>query len=213
MTSKTSTTEPDRYYQLVLLWLKDPPTFHKYCGLLAPVVELYGAGLERQITPANIFGGELERPDLVNFVYYASRAAFTAFHRDEQFQKIVHLRTESTSLASVEGTTIRAEPAEGDASKRLYLIEIARFGPGGPDAYRAYEAEAEPIMKRYGYHVQRVLRAESAHGFPFTPDLVKVAYFEGPDGMDRMHGDPAHGRIENILYPAATSASVWIIGR
>jgi hypothetical protein len=61
--------------------------------------------------------------------------------------------------------------------------------------------------------VERRLASDSASGFPFQPDLVKVTYFDTLDGMERLHGDSAHQRIENELYPAAVQRSVWVVGR
>jgi uncharacterized protein (DUF1330 family) len=208
----TGSTDADFYYQLVLLWLEDAACFETYCQLLHPVVEPYGGALDVQLRPNAIYGAGLERPDVVNFVHYSSRAAYGEFLRDQRFRDIVHLRSTSTRMLSVEGTS--SESARGRPAKRgaLHVIEIARFGPGGTSAYRQYEEEAEPVMARYGYHVAHELRPDSAVGFGFEPDLVKIAYFDSQESMDRLNGDPAHSRIETELYPAAVAESVWIIG-
>ena len=203
----------ERYYQLVLLWPRDRAKFASYLELLTPIVEPYGAGLERQFSVRESYAEGLARPETVNLVYYESPDAYSAFHRDQRFRDIVHLRTELTDMASVEGPSVRGEFAPGAAADRLYLIEIARYGSGGVDAYRAYEAEAEPVMARYGYHVERVIRPETANGLAFKPDVLKVAYFDAVDGMDRLHRDPAHAHIETVLYPRAASESVWIVGK
>jgi uncharacterized protein (DUF1330 family) len=203
----------DRHYQLVLLWPRDPAKFAAYVECARPVVEPYGAGLERQFAVQEAYAKDFVRPTTVNLVYYASRGAYSAFLQDQKFRDIVHLRTESTDMASVEGPSVRHDFAAGVAGDRLYLIEIARYGVGGADAYQAYEAEAEPVMARHGYHVERVVRAESFSGFAFEPDLVKVAYFDTADGMERLHRDVAHTRIEHVLYPEAVTDSVWIIGK
>jgi uncharacterized protein (DUF1330 family) len=205
----TNPTTSDRYYQLALLWPTDPPKFGHYCQLAAPIVAPYGGGLERQFTPATIHATGMTRPDTINLVYYASKQAFEAFVADEAFRAIVHLRSESTRMLSVEGSSVRVGPP-ASAADALYVIEIARFAAGGADAYQAYEREAEPIMARYGYHVERVLRAESAGGLSFEPDIVKVAYFESADGVARLEADPAHARIEAELYPKAVAESIWI---
>jgi uncharacterized protein (DUF1330 family) len=203
----------DRYYQLVLLWPRDPAKFASYLERVRPLVEPYGAGLERQFSVRELFADGLKQPETVNLVYYGSRDDFSAFHGDQRFREIVHLRTESTDLASVEGPSVRGDVGAGAAAERVYLIEIARYDSGGAAAYRAYEAEAEPVMARYGYHVERAIRPETASGLPFEPDLVKVAYFDAPDGMERMHRDPAHAHIETVLYPRAVSQSVWIVAK
>lgn len=199
-------------YQLVLLWLRDAPRFETYCELAAPVVRPYGGALDLQVLPTAIYADGLERPDVVNLVHYASRVAYRDFLRDQRFLDIVHLRSSSVSMISVEGESIREGDVPAPGADAVYLVEIARFGSAGALAYRKYEEEAEPVFARYGYRVGRVLRPESSAGLAFTPDIVKVAYFDSAEGLARLHADPAHGRLEGELYPAAVDASVWLVG-
>lgn len=49
-------------------------------------------------------------------------------------------------------------------------------------------------------------------GFAFEPNIVWIAYFDSPDGMDRMQKDPDHERLDKH-YAAAVSESVWLVGR
>ncbi|HJZ47303.1 MAG TPA: DUF1330 domain-containing protein, partial [Roseiflexaceae bacterium] len=167
-----------RYYQVVFIWMKDPVTFGRYAALLEPVVRPYGGGLERRLVPDAIYAEGMPKPDIVNSVFYDSRAAFAAFEQDPEFAKIVHLRSESIDVAAVAGLPAGGEVTQTDVGSRLYLVELARFGPQGAKGYQNYEEQAEPLMRRYGYHVERRLAPDSASGFPFQPDLVKVAYFD-----------------------------------
>jgi DNA-binding transcriptional LysR family regulator len=130
-----------------------------------------------------------------------------------EFRAIEHLRTESIAMAALGGLPVGGEVASGDASERLYVLELARLGPHGIQGYRAYEQHAEPVMRRFGYHVERVLAADAVTGLPFAPDLAKIAYFDRRDGMDRLHQDPAHELIERELYPAAVAESIWVVAR
>ena len=202
-----------RYHQIVFVWIHDGPKFARYGTLVRPIVEPYDGRLDRQVKPVQFYADGMEQPDVVNLVSSPNRAEFDAFHRDERFREIVHLRSESITMRSASGPSVRGSLLPGDASKRLYVVELAAFGPGGEAAYRAYEAAVEPVMAKYGYHVERVFRPDRMHDLPFEPDLVKVAFFDTPDGMARMHTDPEHERIEKILYPEATRASIWVIGR
>jgi uncharacterized protein (DUF1330 family) len=177
------------------------------------VVRPYGGGLERQLIPDAIYAQGIPKPDIVNIVFYDDRAALVAFDKDPEFVKIVHLRSESIDMAAVAGVPVGGDVAQTDVGNRLYLVEVARFGPQGAQGYQDYEEQAEPVMHRYGYHIERRLAPDSASGFPFQPDVVKVAYFDSPDGMERLYEDPAHPRIENELYPAAVQQAVWVVGR
>lgn len=203
---------PPRHYQLVFIWPKDPPTFADYARRVTSVVEAHDGRLDRQIVPTTFYGEGLAQPAIINLVSNPSAAQFDAFHRDPRFLEVVPMRARSIDMAAADGDAERVEAGTGDPHARHYLVELAAFGPGGEAAYRAYEAEAEPVMARYGYHVECVFRPRVAKGFPFVPDLVKVAYFEQADGMARMHGDPAHARIEQELYPQAVRTSIWAMG-
>jgi uncharacterized protein (DUF1330 family) len=208
------TPRSDRYHQVVLLWNHDAAKFSRYQELVAPIVAPHGGRLDRQLRPVQAFGDGLTLPDTINLVSNPTRDAFDAFNRDPRFQEIVHLRTESITMMAASGPALRGALSldEEQPPGRVYLLELAQLGPRGLDGYLAYEREAEPTLARYGYHVALVFRPDAAQGLPFKPDLVKLAYFDAQDGMDRMHGDPRHAHIENELYPAAAPRSLWIVG-
>lgn len=209
---ESTTLHDKRYYQVVFIRMKDAPMFARYLELMAPIVRAYGGDLERMLAPQAIYADRVAKPDTVNVVFYEDRDAFAAFNRDPEFRKIAHLRAESIDMVAVGGLPVEGRVSNERLGERVYAVEIARFGPKGAAGYRAYEAEADPTMRNYGYHVERVLKPDAASGLPFTPDLVKVAYFDTPDGMDRLHNDPAHTRIERDLYPSAVAESVWVVG-
>lgn len=204
--------ENARYYQVVFIWLKDPQKFGRYVELMRPIVGRYGGALERMLAPDTVHAEGMRKPDVINVVYYDDKAAFMAFHADAEFQRIVHLRTESIEMMSVQGLATAGLPNDTDLEKRRYALEFARYGSHGADGYRAYEKEAGALMGKYGYHVERVLTPDSISDFPFTPDIVKVAYFDDGAGMTNVHADPGHHRLETELYPNAVQQSVWVVG-
>ena len=116
-------------------------------------------------------------------------------------------------MVSVAGFPIGGTVTQDGLGKRLYLVELARFGPQGAQGYQHYQEQAEPVMSRYGYHVERRLAPDSVSGLPFKPDVINVAYFDSPDGMEQFHSDAAHQQIENELYGAAVQQSIWVVGR
>jgi uncharacterized protein (DUF1330 family) len=185
----------NRYYQVVLISLKDVSTFQRYGELLAPIVTRYGGARERLIRPDAVFGEGVAKPDLVNVVYYDSREAFTAFTKDPAFREIVHLRSQSIDMIAIDGPPAGGSVSDEGLASRTYLVEMARYGDGGAAAYHAYEAEAAALYERHGYHVERVLAVEAAAGLDFRPDVVKIAYFDQADGMQRMHADPGHAAV------------------
>jgi len=199
-------------YEVHFIWIRDPVKFARYRELVAPVASRYGA-IERTIEPETIALEGRPKPDLANVVFYDSEAKFETFPHDPEFQRLVHLRSESTDLLSVAGEAVGGEgPRDDDGlRRRLYLVELARFGAEGHDGYRRYDAEAEPVLRRHGYHVERMIRVKTASGAPFRPDLVRIAFFSERDGMARMETAPEHARLE-ALYPAAAPQSIWVFG-
>jgi len=206
-------TSSQRYYQVVLIWLKDPPKFQRYLELAAPIVGRYGGALERMITPESVYPQSVPKPTIVNVVYYDDRNAFAQLANDPDFQRIVHLRTESVDMAAVNGAALDGELVDtAGVGQRHYLVELAQFGVGGMAAYRDYEHESLPVLAEYGHRLERVIRADSASGLSFQPDVAKVTYFSDGDAMARLHADPRHEALERS-YPAATGDSLWIFGR
>jgi uncharacterized protein (DUF1330 family) len=204
-------TSAQHYYQLVLIRVTDAPKFARYLDLMKPIVAKYGGALERALAPEAIYAESMAKPGLTNIVYYDNKNAFHAFNQDPAFREIGHLRSESIEMAAVSGLPLDGDVTQAGLEKRLYLVEIAHYR-GGVESYRRYERESAPMMGRHGYHVERVLTADSAAGFAFEPNLVRVAYFDTAEGMDRMQKDPDHERLDR-LYAAAVSKSVWLVAR
>lgn len=90
------------------------------------------------------------------------------------------------------------------------MVELARLGQREP-AYRAYLERALPTLQRYGYRLERALRVRGSSGLPFSPDLVRVSYFERADGAARMEQDPLHGELERS-YGDSVEDALWIMG-
>jgi hypothetical protein len=202
-----------RYYQLVLMRVKDAPLFGTFLDRVAPLAARHGHGLERMLAPDAIYANGIAKPDIVNVVYYENRGAFDAFESELDLQGLRELRSEALDLCTLAGWSSGDGVVPETSGPRRYIVEVARFGPRGADGYRAYEADADAAMARYGYRVERVIEPESASGLGFEPQLAKIAYFEPGDGMERFHADPAHARIERGLYPAAVDRSIWLTGR
>jgi uncharacterized protein (DUF1330 family) len=203
----------ERFYQVVLISVRDMDLFERYQTAVAPVALEYG-GVERQLLPEQVYAEGVPRPDIVNIVYGRSPDSVQRLNADPRFQAVVAMRSDSIDMISITGTSDGATVSDEGLADRLYLVELARFGPGGEAAYRAYEREAEDFMAPFGYHVERVIRPDGAgDGLPFRPDLIKIAYFDDSAAMDRMHADPGHARIEGELYTAAVAESVWLVAR
>jgi uncharacterized protein (DUF1330 family) len=203
--------EHARYYQVVFIWLKDSQKFGRYVELLRPIVGRYGGALERMLAPDTVHAEGIRKPDVINVVHYESKAAFMSFQADAEFQRIVHLRSESIEMMSVQGFPMAGSPTGTDLEKRRYVLDFARYAKGA-DAYKSYQEQAEALMGPHGYHVERVLAPDSVTDFPFKPDIVKVAYFDDAADMANVHANPAHRRIETEFYPEAVQQSVWVFG-
>jgi uncharacterized protein (DUF1330 family) len=200
----------ERWYQLVLIWLRDPARFQRYLEALAPVVTRYGGAADQVFRPTAIHADGLKLPDAVNLVHYDSREAFDAFSADPGFQRIKPLREESIDMLAFDGTLRQCTPAAPDP-RRVFGIEIARLAGDGA-GYRRYEREGEPAMRPYGHHVDYVLDVQASP--PGRPhDLVKISSFPAEADRARFERDPAHQAIETVLYPLAVESVIWLDAR
>lgn len=202
----------DNYMQLFLIWVRDRNLFDRYQREVAAVARRY-VDIERSLAPQEIYGERLSLPDIANVTIAPSKVSVDAMRADPEFQAVVGMRARSTDLVRVAGPAESGTVHAHDLEHRLYLVEIAAFGTGGEEAYRSYEREADTFMAPYSYHVERVFRPDDADGLPFQPNLVKVAYFDDPTAMERMHEDPGHSRIEHELYGSAVAQSLWLVAK
>ena len=187
---------------------QQPVSFvHDVTRVLAPA----HARLERVLVPQTIYAEGMAKPQAVALWSYADNQGGGGIDPLQVLNSVAAGHA-GLDVASLSGRVQNQSISEQNLAGRFYLVELAHFGPQGRGAYTDYAVEAEGVMANYGYHVEAVVLPHGGAGLPFKPDLATVAYFDTPDGMDRMHKDPAHHRIEAELYPAAVSRSVWLMG-
>ncbi len=205
----------EKYYQIVMIWLNDPAKFQEYGQKMAPIVSKYGGSGERIITPVQSFyggntGDGLSKPDMVNIVFYDSKEAYLNFEEDPDLQKIEHLRSESIKMVAIGGKVKGGKLIPGDASKRLYMIEISYFTDQGK-AYKTYEKNSKNFNRRVGLKKERVLEPDQVWGDIELPDLVTIKYLDDARNKSKMETDPDHSQIE-ALYGKAMRDLIWIEG-
>jgi uncharacterized protein (DUF1330 family) len=207
------TSASRRYHQLVFIWVRDPAMFAEYLRDLPPIVARYGGAADLSLRPTAVWADGLTLPDIVNLVHYDDREAYQRFNTDPDFRNIEHLRAGSVDLMTFEGYLSTADPSPAGSPDRLYNVELATYRDGTGEAYRVYEERGEARMREYGYRVEYVLDAEAAPSSRPRPDLIKLSSFPDESAKASFDADPAHGEIEEKLYPAATDHVVWLTGR
>lgn len=201
------------YHQLVFLWVRDPAVFAEYLRDLPPIVARYGGAADLSLRPTTIWANGLALPDVVNLVHYDDRDAYRRFNADPDFARIEPLRAASVDLLTYEGYLTTADPSPDGSAGRVYGVELASYLDGTGEAYRTYEERGETRMREYGYRVEYVLAAETAPATRPRPDVIKISSFPDEAARTAFDADPAHGEIEEKLYPAATDQVVWITAR
>lgn len=206
----------EKYYQVVMIWLKDPAKFQEYGQKMAPIVSKYGGNGERILSPVESFyGGKtgqgLSKPDMVNIVFYDSKEAYEDFENDPEFKQIEHLRSESIKMVAIGGKVTGGELKSGNASQRLYMIEVGYFNDNGKN-YKTYEKASKGFNKRLGLNKERVLIPDQVWGDIEIPDLVTVKYIDDAADKSKMESDPDHSKIEE-LYGKAMKDLIWIEGK
>lgn len=199
-------------HRLWLLTIHDAATFDAYQQRVAAVAARYGR-IERAVSPVAV-AGTLPLPTVVNLIRLNGADAVTAFEADPGFRAVAHLRDQSVELLHLDGVCRAADDppeAGGNLAARRYLVEVARLADAA--GYAGYARRATAAMAPYGYQVEHRMEVTGAsEGWPFTPDVVTVAYFDQPDGQARFEQDPAHAELEGAAYDAVVADSVWLIG-
>lgn len=208
---------PGKYFQVVMIWIKDPAKFQDYGQKVGPIVAKYGGNAERIISPVESFYGGttakgFEAPHMVNIVYYDSKEAYVAFENDPEFLKIKHLRTESIEMAGIGGTVLGGELNLQEVANRLYMIEFAYFSDEEGKKYKKYEQKARSFNERSGLHRERILRPDARFGDIDLPDLVSIKYIEKAEYKAKMEADKDHPKVEK-RYGEAIRDLIWIEGR
>ncbi len=212
-----STTEfkDKQYYQVVMIWMKDPAKFQDYAGKMGPIVAKYGGNGERIISPVkSIYAGNagIKQPDMINIVYYDSKEAYEKFENDPEFQKIKHLRTESIDMAGIGGFATEGEIKSGAVADRLYMLEFAYFKDGNSRAYNSYKKKSKSFYEKHGLFTERVFKPVDVFGNIEMPDRVSVLYHDRETRKEELQNDPRHKEIED-LYAKSISDLIWIEGK
>ena len=210
-------TEKERYYQVVLIWVKDPDKFQKYGELLGPIVSKYRGAGERIITPVSTFSAgskadQMEAPHMINIVYYDSKEAYERFERDPDFLKIKHLREESIEMAGIGGEVLGGTLQSGAVSDRLYMIEFAYYADESGKAFEQYEKKTARYYQRHKLMKERVLNPDDVFGGIAMPDLVTIKYLEDEKDRSAMESDAEHATVEK-LYGESIRDLIWIEGK
>lgn len=217
----TETLQPEpvkeKYFQVVMIWIKDPVKFQDYGQKVGPIVAKYGGNAERIISPVESFYGgntakEFEAPHMVNIVYYDSKEAYEDFEKDPEFLKIKHLRTESVEMAGIGGTVLGGELSLQEVANRLYMIEFAYYSDQDGKKYEKYERKARAFSERSGLHKERILHPDTKFGNIELPDLVSIKYIEQAEQKAEMEKDKDHPKVEK-LYGEAIRDLIWIEGK
>lgn len=116
----------------------------------------------------------------------------------------------------LEGVVIEGHARSGhapseDPSGRLYLVEIAAFGPGGADAWERYQRRAAPLLAACGHRIEHTLDVTDHAGLSLEPDVVQVSSYTTPSGPSCVEQHPDHASLE-AAYPDVVSAAIWIVG-
>jgi uncharacterized protein (DUF1330 family) len=200
-------TDGRRYHQLVFIWVRDPAMFADYLQNLPPIVARYGGAADLSLRPTTIRASHLALPDIVNLVHYDDKDAYERFTTDPEFQKIEPLRAGSVDLMTYEGYLRVSDPSPTEPTTRSYTVEVATYRDGTGEAYRAYEERAEPLMSKFGYHVDFILDPQTSPAGHPDPDLIKISSFPNQAARSAFDADPAHTEVEN-LYPAAANHAI-----
>jgi len=207
-------TKVKKYYQVVLVWVKNPQKYQEYVQKLGPVVSKYESNAERIISPVKSFfavkkGKELKTPHMINIVYYKSKKAYHKFLKDPEYIKLKKLRSEAIDIAGIDGEVIGGKLEKGNVADRLYMIEFLNYK--NKKSYNNYIKKTKPYYKRHLVN-ERILKPDNVFGNINMPDVVFIKYIKNEADRSKMETDKEHPMVEK-LYGDMLSDLVWIEGK
>ncbi len=96
----------DRFYAVLLLWVRDPERFTEYQEKAKPLLEKHGVHIERWLMTQDMDGDGLERPDQIVVTWFSSADAKAAYENDPQVVEVAKIRDESVKLVTITGTSV-----------------------------------------------------------------------------------------------------------
>lgn len=205
-----------KYYQVVLVWVKDPQKYQEYVQKLGPVVSKYGSQAERIVSPVSTFfavkkADELSKPDMVNIVYYESKAAYQKFENDPEFLALKDLRAEAIDIAGIDGEAIDNAPVlSGGVEDRLYMIEFLNYK--NKKTYEDYLVKTKDYYKRHQLITERAFKVDRSFGNIERPHVVNIKYLKKASKRPEMESDKEHAQVEK-LYGEMLTDLIWIEGK
>ncbi|WP_223034075.1 DUF1330 domain-containing protein [Hanstruepera marina] len=207
----------DKYYQVVLIWVKDPLKFREYGEKMRPIVQKYGGSTERMINPvtsiySGSYGSSLSQPNILNIVYYHNKEAYENFNKDPEYQSLIPLRDEAIDIVGVGGKSIEGKLIKGEASKRLYMIEFSYFSDSDGSKYKLYKKNSLEFYNRNGVELERSIAPSEVFGNIIDlPNIVNISYIKSGDSS-QLQKDSEHHSIQGA-FRQAVSNTVWIEGK
>ena len=134
-------------------------------------------------------------PHLVAFVRYPSVEAFDAMRLSDEYQEIMHLRSEAITRAIA--TRCLLDPGDAAAVAEVpggvAVLNALWFRDGGAATYDTYLDEARPLVeKRGGRFLEPRLLPQEAMGEDFVPDLMFLGYYPTVEAVFDLVSDPAY---------------------
>ncbi len=100
----------DRFYAVLLVWVRDPKRFAEYQERAKPILAKHGVHIERWLMTQDMDGDGLERPDQIVVTWFKTAEARAAFENDAEFVEVAKIRDEAVKLVAITGSSVFGDP-------------------------------------------------------------------------------------------------------
>ena len=193
----TLTDEKNKIFATALIYIREgkQDMFEEYRTQAGPIMEKYGARLEKIIKPEMLAQGDMALPGEIHFAVFDSLESMTALNDDPDYKRIIKvLRTPSVEklvviLSYLSDFKFKRET--GDKSK-IYGIALLNYNKGERHVklFEEYHEQVCKIMPEFGTHFERFLIPTSLKGEFKQPDEIHRFYFDSMEGLQQMGNDP-----------------------
>jgi uncharacterized protein (DUF1330 family) len=189
--------------------------FQEYTKQVVPLATKYGLVLDRAIVPLKLAAGDMELPDQIRIIRMDNPDGFERLSEDPAYQQLIKSHRDKALSKLV---FLPCQPSDfeftrevGDATK-TFGMAFLNYADGKKAQFDDYHEKACEIIPEFGAHFERFLVPVGVQGDFTQPDEVHLFFFDTPEGMQQMGGDP---RMQN-LFPQrdeALSSLNFLIGK
>lgn len=182
-----------KYYQVGLLWIKNPAKFQEYAQKAFPMLPK-DAGMVVSVQPSTSSMGS-KTPHSFSVTHYASKELHdNFFFKNEDYLALVPIRDEGADAVVINGYDteyFNYQPAREAMVSGAYDVQLIQ----GDMSKKAFE-KFEKVYNEFNGHIIKVLKTDVVSVGEFErPALVEIVHFNSMDDLNKMKASEPYKKL------------------